>query len=146
MFIPIDRARDVPVCRSVMELMGNSPSYLFGDVSSADVAIGVISRMKLIVSMRLHALVFAAGQDVPVIGAVYDPKVSSFLDYIGVKSHAPLQDITEEFLIQWIDEYASGRMSAKGAEDILKLEKRNGEIASELLTGSSSAVSGQGEN
>ena len=40
------------------------------------------------VSMRLHALIFAAGQGIPLAGVVYDPKVSSFLRYIGQENFA----------------------------------------------------------
>ncbi|MBR2521484.1 MAG: polysaccharide pyruvyl transferase CsaB [Oscillospiraceae bacterium] len=134
-FIPIDKGRDIPVCRKVMELMGDAPSYLFGNISSADVAIGVISRMKLIVSMRLHALVFAAGQSVPVIGAVYDPKVSSFLDYVGVSCHAPLGGTDARFLTECIDRCLSGQEGPGAAAKLMELEKRNGEIAAELLEG-----------
>lgn len=36
--------------------------------------------------MRLHALIFAAGQGIPLAGVVYDPKVSAFLRYIGQRS------------------------------------------------------------
>ena len=39
--------------------------------------------MKVVVSMRLHALVFSASQGVPLVGVVYDQKISSFLSYIG---------------------------------------------------------------
>ncbi len=45
--------------------------------------IGVLSRMRVVVSMRLHGLIFAASQGVPIVGVSYDPKVTAFLDSVG---------------------------------------------------------------
>ena len=59
------------------------PHYFLNDAGSAGTIIGALSRMTVVVSMRLHALIFAAGQGIPLAGVVYDPKVSSFLRYVG---------------------------------------------------------------
>lgn len=37
--------------------------------------------------MRLHALIYAVSAGVPVIGLIYDPKVKSFIDYIGEETY-----------------------------------------------------------
>ena len=57
--------------------------------------------------MRLHALIFAAGQGIPLAGVVYDPKVSAFLRYIGQEQFVDLQDLTEESLRSMIDACAA---------------------------------------
>ena len=61
------------------------PHYFLDDAGSAGTIIGALSRMQAVVSMRLHALIFAAGQGIPLAGVVYDPKVSSFLRYIWMR-------------------------------------------------------------
>ena len=56
--------------------------------------IGLFRRMDIVISMRLHALVFAAGQGVPLLGIVYDPKVDGFLEYLGQRNYLALQQVS----------------------------------------------------
>ena len=65
--------------------------------------IGLLSRMRVVVSMRLHALIFAAGQGIPLAGVVYDPKVSAFLRYIGQEQFVDLAELTGDALCSMID-------------------------------------------
>ena len=58
--------------------------------------VSVIRRMRGVVSMRLHPLVFAAGQGVPVSGISYDPKVAGFLADIGCEACCKIEELTEE--------------------------------------------------
>ena len=80
------------------------PHYFLDDAGSAGTIIGALSRMQAVVSMRLHALIFAAGQGIPLAGVVYDPKVSAFLRYIGQKLFTDLQNLTEQDLCRMIDQ------------------------------------------
>ena len=79
------------------------PHYFLDDAGKAGTIIGALSRMEAVVSMRLHALIFAAGQGIPLVGIVYDPKVSSFLRYIGQEQFADLSALTEDKLCRMID-------------------------------------------
>ena len=45
--------------------------------------LGVLGRCRLVVGMRLHALIFAAAAGVPSLGIEYDPKVEHFLAATG---------------------------------------------------------------
>lgn len=49
----------------------------------ARVAKGLIARCSLVVGMRLHSLIFAAGAGVPFVPIAYDPKVASFASEMG---------------------------------------------------------------
>mgnify|MGYP002572643931 CR=1 FL=1 len=80
------------------------PHYFLDDAGGAGTIIGALSRMQAVVSMRLHALIFAAGQGIPLAGVVYDPKVSAFLRYIGQEQFVDLADLTEENLRSMIDQ------------------------------------------
>ncbi len=97
-------------------------------------ALALVSQMEAVVSMRLHSLIFAAGQGVPVVGIVYDPKVSGFLDYLGQKRYLPLDKVNAEDLKALIDR----AMSQTGPDEaaISRLRKLAGEnalLAKELL-------------
>ncbi len=45
--------------------------------------LALIGTLDLMVGMRLHALVFAAGQGVPIVPVAYDPKIVALADELG---------------------------------------------------------------
>lgn len=63
-------------------------------------AMGIIAKMRLVVSMRLHGLVFAAAQAVPAVGIAYDPKVSGFAEYSGYIDCLELKELCGDELIR----------------------------------------------
>lgn len=113
------------------------PHYFLNDAGDAGTIIGALSRMRVVVSMRLHALIFAAGQGIPLAGVVYDPKVSSFLRYIGQELFVNLEDLTAETLTGMIDaacaRAAHPEAQAAAVRQLQALEQRNVQAAQELL-------------
>ena len=93
--------------------------------------------MEIVVSMRLHALIFAAGQGIPLAGVVYDPKVSAFLRYIGQEQFVDLEALTEEGLRQMIDhcgaQSAHPEAQAEAVKRLQEMEQRNVTTARRLL-------------
>lgn len=77
MFAAVEKHLD-PVAGRLAAAGLDIPHYFLDDAGSAGTIIGALSRMQAVVSMRLHALIFAAGQGIPLAGVVYDPKVSAF--------------------------------------------------------------------
>ena len=88
-------------------------------------------------SMRLHALIFAAGQGIPLAGVVYDPKVSAFLRYTGQENFTDLEDLTEKRLRAMIDLAVSqaGHPEAQEAavQRLQAMEEGNAAVARRLL-------------
>jgi polysaccharide pyruvyl transferase CsaB len=101
-FFPIEPRLDVTAAQRVIAHM-TSPYHIMTEAYTAAQTIGVLARMKTVVSMRLHGLIFAAGQGVPLVGIVYDQKVSSFLSYIGQDLYESLDSLSQERLIELID-------------------------------------------
>ncbi|OUO42811.1 polysaccharide pyruvyl transferase CsaB [Flavonifractor sp. An306] len=135
-FLPIERRLDVAAARSAAQYM-KAPHYILQETGSSSHTIGLFARMQVVVSMRLHALVFAAGQGVPLVGVVYDQKISSFLSYIGQDLYTDLREVTAEGLRHYIDgacarigdqEFLSG-----GVDRLRRVEERNSETARKLL-------------
>ena len=95
--------------------------------------------MQVVVSMRLHALVFAAGQGVPLVGVVYDQKVSSFLSYIGQNLYCGLPEATPELFASLLDS-ACQRIGdnvwlSEGVDRLRAVENTNSQTAQKLLEG-----------
>jgi len=102
----------------------------------ADMMIGLMERMALVMSMRLHLLIFAASRAVPLAGISYDPKVAAFLDYISQENcldYTALTDAAQLYAL--IDAAAGADRTALGARtaEIISVEHRNVETARRLL-------------
>ncbi|MCL2343526.1 MAG: polysaccharide pyruvyl transferase family protein [Firmicutes bacterium] len=99
--------------------------------------IGVLRRMKIVLSMRLHALIFAASQGVPVIGVVYDPKVSAFMQSIGRGAYVELDALSPETLVPLME--STAQMAAEpeqlreNVKRLLEVEERNVDAVRKLL-------------
>lgn len=113
------------------------PHYFLDDAGSAGTIIGALSRMQAVVSMRLHALIFAAGQGIPLAGVVYDPKVSAFLRYIGQENFLDLDALTADALEAMIDRMVSSPISpeeqAAAVQKLRQIEQVNVDTARRLL-------------
>ena len=138
MFLPIEKRLDVAAARLAAAHM-KAPHYILEDTGSSSHTIGLFARMQAVVSMRLHALVFSASQGVPLVGVVYDQKISSFLSYIGQDLYTGLEDVTAEALCRFIDA-ACGRIGDReflsgGVDRLRRVEERNSETARRLLEG-----------
>ncbi|PWW08377.1 polysaccharide pyruvyl transferase CsaB [Paenibacillus cellulosilyticus] len=74
--IVIDKMRMLGLGESSAELAspGDDPQQMLLEVSRCDMMFG----------MRLHALIYAANQRVPLIGLSYDPKINQFLNRLGL--------------------------------------------------------------
>ena len=135
-FLPIERRLDVEAARLAAKNM-TAPHFILEGTGSSAHTIGLFARMGVVVSMRLHALVFAAGQAVPLVGVVYDPKISSFLSYIGQDLYTDLDELTLDALKAHLDA-AVARMDdrkflAEAVERLRRVERRNRDTAGALL-------------
>lgn len=114
-----------------------APYKIIADPMPAPLTLGVISRMQALVAIRLHGLIFAASQAVPVAGISYDPKVAAFLDYIGQKNYLPLSSLAPGRLEGLIDTALSSDRAAlaENVERLRAVERRSMDAARALLEG-----------
>ena len=133
-FLAVEKFHDPEVIQRAAQGL-NVPHYLVTKPEDPAAIAGLLRRMEVVVSMRLHALIFAAGQGVPLVGLVYDPKVSAFLKYIGQDLYVDLQDLTAEGLWALIEKAAGRQRDPKAVEQLLDKERVNRETARQLYLG-----------
>ena len=136
---PTPTADDYYILRQLAARGLTIPHYFLDDAGGAGTIIGALSRMQAVVSMRLHALIFAAGQGIPLAGVVYDPKVSAFLRYIGQEQFVDLAELTGQNLCAMIDrcvaQAAHPEAQAAAVRNLQAMEQKNVEVARRLLKG-----------
>ncbi len=136
-FIPVESRLDVNAALQVAAHMKHAPFTILPDSAHAGQAISLFSQMDVVLSMRLHALVFSAVSGVPLVGIVYDPKVSSFLDLVGQDLYSPLAELTLESLKSHLDTAVSRtndrRLLEEKARQLVELERSNLTCAEALL-------------
>lgn len=135
-FIPIEHPNDLMPAERVGARLRGCPYHSIVERQPIEVTIGILARMKTVVGIRLHSLMFSAGQGVPVIGMSYDIKVDGFLKYIGNHTCLQLASVKAEALKNLIDECVSGALDSevhRTAEMLRKREKVNVRMAAKLL-------------
>lgn len=133
-FLALEPGRDLSVSRQTAALV-QSPCHVLSAPNDGDLIVGLMGRMQAVISMRLHALIFASGQGIPLVGVVYDPKVSGFLDYLEQNCYMDLGAVTEDGLVTLAKEALSVGRNSKAAARLRKLAEENETAARILLTG-----------
>ena len=134
-FVPIEFPSDLMPAERVGALL-HCPWHAVRTRQPIEVTIGILSRMKTVVGIRLHSLMFSAGQGVPVVGMSYDIKVDGFLKYIGSRTCLQLSSVKAEPLCRLIDECVSGALDNevhRTAEMLRERESENVKGAAKLL-------------
>jgi len=131
-FFALEPGRDLSVSQKAAELV-SCPHHVVSAPHDGHLIVGLMGQMEAVISMRLHALIFAAGLGIPLVGVVYDPKVSGFLDYLGQSRYAQLDDLTEESLHEMTEEALAEGRSAYSANKLRKLAEENEAAARRLL-------------
>ena len=137
-FVSINHRSDGEAAERVCEkLPAGMPRFVLREPMPTPLTIAILSRMELVLSMRLHGLIFAAASGVPLAGVSYDPKVTAFLDYAGQKNHLPLEQVDGEKLCALVDAaYAlrGDRAALRArADELREKESRNTMAARRLL-------------
>ncbi|NCC67935.1 MAG: polysaccharide pyruvyl transferase CsaB, partial [Clostridia bacterium] len=136
LFLSINHHNDSDAAGKVIEDLRETPYHSLPGPLPPALAIGVMARMEIVVSMRLHGLIFAAGHGVPLVGVSYDPKVTAFLRCVE-SGCTELSEVTPERLCTLIDAAAALRGDRQrlmeNAKRLLGMESKNIETAGKLL-------------
>ena len=111
-FIPMQYPEDTHISREIADLMNKKPKIIESRYNPEEI-IGIISRLDLLIGMRLHSLVFAAVAAVPMVGLEYDPKILSFLNLVKQRSAGKVENLDITHLREIVDEVINTREEYK---------------------------------
>ncbi|MCL2589017.1 MAG: polysaccharide pyruvyl transferase CsaB [Oscillospiraceae bacterium] len=112
-FVAMQRPYDVNVSREIIAQM-TEPAYMLGSDLSPEALIGACGKMELVVSMRLHTMLFAAKAMTPVIGLICDPKIENFSEKLDMPSGGPVEDFDPDRLLEQVREVMAERAAYRG--------------------------------
>lgn len=137
--LPMQISADGGISKSIAEKMTNTPVILDTKLTTGE-TLAVVKAAKLCIGMRLHTLIYAASQSIPIIGLVYDPKINGFMDYIGQNIYTDVSKATKDILTEMIDNCMKNYDDLKTKIDMRSCELRkkaekNSDYAAALLNG-----------
>lgn len=123
--IPMHYPEDLEISERISDLSGSNNCWTLKGKYSVEEIMGIIREMEIMAAMRLHSLIYAATQGVPMAGLVYDPKVKGFLDELGLDHYTDVKSITSESFYKLVSEVWAVREEVGRSIDIHKerLEK-----------------------
>ena len=131
-FFALEPGRDQAACQQAAELV-HCPYHMLSAPADGHLIVGMMGRMQVVVSMRLHALIFATGLGVPLAGIVYDPKVSGFLDYLGQRRYVSLEQVTADKLTELAEDALREGTNGYSVGKLRTLAEENEAAARRLL-------------
>lgn len=101
-FLPMQWPDDDQAAEKVVRRM-KQPATLLQEEFTTNELLSLVGNMDLLIGIRLHALIFAAVMQAPLIGISYDPKIERFLSTLSAHDAGSLQTVTVEGLEKEID-------------------------------------------
>ncbi|MCR5559954.1 MAG: polysaccharide pyruvyl transferase CsaB [Schwartzia sp.] len=137
LFLPMQYPEDVEAAKQIASRMKSSAIMLDEEYTTSEL-LSIVGNLDLLISIRLHALIFAGVMNVPMVGISYDPKIDRFLDSIGQKPAADLKTVTADNLMEDVREKwkLRGEVQEKNTSLLAELRRlafRNAELALDLM-------------
>ncbi|MBC8586924.1 polysaccharide pyruvyl transferase CsaB [Paratissierella segnis] len=101
--IPMHYPGDLNISIETLKMVKEGNTYVLENKYSVEELMGVIKKLDLIIAMRLHSLIYAATQSVPMVGLVYDPKVEGILNSLGMHYMSNVENLDYDELIYNIE-------------------------------------------
>ncbi|MGN1122254.1 MAG: polysaccharide pyruvyl transferase CsaB [Eubacteriales bacterium] len=144
LFLPMRFPHDTAISKEIASCI-KAPAYVLKKPLPVQDMIGLAACAEVVLGMRLHTLIYAAGAAVPVIGVVYDRKIPGFLDYIGQTRQLDASDIDVKKACAYIDEISADRDAVRTAlaaqkQRLTELADENARVAVQLLSACDSAA------
>ncbi|MFD0870459.1 polysaccharide pyruvyl transferase CsaB [Paenibacillus residui] len=112
-FLPFHLPDDERASLDVMDWMnakGKPNVHIVRDVIHPQDMLAQVGQCDLLIGMRLHSLIYAASQYVPVIGISYDPKIDQFLHRLGMEAAGSTDHMDVPKILEEVDRLLRGKM------------------------------------
>jgi polysaccharide pyruvyl transferase CsaB len=96
-FLPFHYPADLDLSQRLAQAF-TPPAAVIEERLTVPQIIAVMTRLELVVGMRLHALILAAVLGVPFVGIAYDPKITRFLNHFNLTPAGTPKELTFEGL------------------------------------------------
>lgn len=100
-FLPFHFNEDINIIKNLEKKLGSKCIY-FKNKLTADEAYELISKLDLLVGIRLHSLILSASAVIPLIGISYDPKIDYFMENLDMKALCNIKNIKCNILVNEI--------------------------------------------
>lgn len=137
-FMPLQYPDDIAISEQVVSLMQEKEQVaVIKERCSISDFLSLVGNMSLLISVRLHALIFGAVMHVPVIGISYDPKIDGFLESIKSTSVGNLSNVSYDQIMQKVKEVLGNKNFLEEQnlciEDLRNNALKNAQLAVGLL-------------
>lgn len=123
-FIPMQQNIDVDVCNKVRKEL-SFETYMIDYDIRPEVMAGVISHFDHLIGMRLHALIFGAIQDIPLVGIEYNPKIRTFIEDCGQVLMGEVSRLSSENVLASYDAFNQSKEHYKQQVKAYKVRKKD---------------------
>lgn len=136
-YLPMQWPEDFSVAKKIAGRT-KLPATVLTDQYTTSELLSLIGNFDMLISVRLHALIFAAVMHVPMIGLSYDPKIDRFLETIGERHVGTLKSITVESLTDkvramWPEINRPNQVREERINSLRQKACYNAELALELI-------------
>ena len=87
LLVPMHYPYDLEYLQVVKDQSSNNNIQILKNQYQVEEIIGILSRCKAAMAMRLHAVIYSAVAQIPIIGLVYDPKVYGLIQELDIKEY-----------------------------------------------------------
>lgn len=137
LILPMQNPYDRKISESLSEKI-TVPCGIFKKELSPQTVLGIVEKARFVLGMRLHTLIYAIKNNVPVIALDYDPKVSAVMEAAEQRFLMNVKEIDTDKLLSFADEIFESRdaicqkLAEKSAQYKL-LANKNAEMAIDLI-------------